>query len=206
MDVLHRPSCAGAKDQSATMTLRNRVNTALLATALIIGGCGNRAESQPAPIAPPQLPTSLPTSSESGWDYSTSKDEMRKTEIHMAKLSSSNVIELEFPYAGGSNLSIVIIKRSGEKSKAMLMLSNGQLSCVSQDGCRIEVKFDDQQVGGIHVSPAGNGFTDTLFVDKDWDTAFVRKLKTTNDLIIEVPVYRGGLRQFKFRTAGLKWD
>lgn len=131
---------------------------------------------------------------------------MRQTETRMAALRSINSIQLAAPYNGGSSLSIVVSKRSDRKaSKAMLMLSNGQLACVQQQ-CRIEVRFDDQPIGGIMVTPAGGGFTDTVFLDDDWDAAFVRKLKTTSQLIVEVPVYQAGLQQFKFDTTGLTWD
>lgn len=157
------------------------------------------APSAPIVVAKEPVPPPKPATA---WEYSTAKDEMRGTEKFYAVLKSSNQVELDFPYQGGSTLTLAVRKYGKDPTDVLLFIDKGQVTC-HMDGCDLAVKFDDEPVSSVHAHEATGGSTNAMFLD--YPTTFIKKMKSSKHLIIEVPVYQAGDKQFKLETAALEW-
>lgn len=51
-----------------------------------------------------------PASTAAGWLVTSRKDEIRGGTIHEASLTSTNEVQFDFPYAGGSSLTMTVRK------------------------------------------------------------------------------------------------
>ncbi|OXI39631.1 hypothetical protein CFB84_25125 [Burkholderia aenigmatica] len=128
---------------------------------------------------------------------------MRGTMQYSAFTVSSNEINLPFPYQGGSHLLIAIRKTAEGHTEALMAIKKGQLTC-GYPGCQATVKFDDHAISKVSLSPAAGGATEAAFLDNAPD--FIKRIRSSKKLIVEIAIYNGGLQQFTFDTAGLKWE
>lgn len=138
-----------------------------------------------------------------GWTYQSANDKMRGTSETYAALQSEEVISLDFPYRGGSSLSVIL--RNSQRYgglNVMLQLSKGQLSC-NYGGCRVSAKFDEGKITTFRATRASAGHNDVLFIEDP--KGFLKRLRAANNVIVEVPVYKYGDAQFSFRPSGLEW-
>lgn len=147
------------------------------------------------------------------WKESYQSDEMRGTSRKFVENSSVNSVDFEFPYNGGSSMSLVLRSnntelKNNEKaeelplSEAMLIISKGQFTCDSYNDCSISVKFDDEKIQRYSMSRSSSGSSDVMFIDDS--RQFIKNIKSHNKLIIEAQFYRAGAKQFKFDLTGLK--
>lgn len=154
------------------------------------------AQLAPAPIAEEKAP-------ESSWTYNEDRDQMRGTMQYSAFTVSSNELNLPFPYQGGSHLMIAIRKTAEGHTEAFMAIKKGQLTC-GYPGCEATVKFDDHAISKVSLSPAAGGATEAAFLNNAPD--FIKRIRSSKKLIVELAIYDAGLQQFTFDTAGLKWD
>lgn len=149
------------------------------------------------------LALTLPSAHAAGWIYGSSDDKMRGTSESYAQLKSEETISLDFPYRGGSSLAVLLrdSQRYGGLN-VILKLSKGQLSC-AYGGCRVSAKFDSGKITSFRASRASGGNSDTIFIDDA--KGFLKRLRTSNHVIIEVPVWKYGDAQFTFQPKGLTW-
>lgn len=141
----------------------------------------------------------------SNWIYNTTKDEMRGQEEKFATTVSTNSVDFDFPYNGGSKL-ILTLRKSGNKTDVMVTVSKGQILCGIR-GCETALKFDTGAVQTITMTEPDNHASDVLFVMHDkTEDKIINQLKTSKKLVIEVPFYQEGKKQFTFDVSGLKWD
>lgn len=141
----------------------------------------------------------------SNWIYNTTKDEMRGREAKLATTVSTNSVDFDFPYNGGSKL-ILTLRKSGNKTDVMVTVSKGQILCGIR-GCETAFKFDTGAVQTITMTEPDNHASDVLFVMHDkTEDKIINQLKTSKKLVIEVPFYQEGKKQFTFDVSGLKWD
>lgn len=143
----------------------------------------------------------------SNWSYNQKTDEMRGTKTKFAFISSDNRVQFDFPYNGGSYLDITLRKRSAEPTEIMFTISDGQYSCDTiSDSCFTSVKFDDGNIHNIELSSTTDYSSDVLFISNDYDVdAFIKSLKKSKKLIIELPFYQEGKKQFSFTVSELNW-
>jgi hypothetical protein len=94
------------------------------------------------------------------WHTSYKNDEMRGTAQKFSQTESDNAVDFDFPYNGGSKLTIVLRSKktelkAGQKpeslplTEAIIVISKGQFSCNSYDGCHVSAKFDDGKIQGM---------------------------------------------------------
>lgn len=134
------------------------------------------------------------------WEYGEQKDEMRKELEIYARIESSNFEKLKWPY-GDTFLHLTARKKAGE-TDVYFYVEKGQIPCHSD--CKIVVKFDDgkpQNWAGI--GPA-NSTSSTIFIRNH--QKFLKELKASKVMTVEISFYDQGLRQFNFSTDGLKKD
>jgi hypothetical protein len=146
----------------------------------------------------------LPASAE--WKYSKETDSMRGLESSFAEVTSSNSVRFDFPYNGGSKLKIVFRKKKGKLNAAYFYITKGQFSCGIED-CEGSVRFDKKEKNGtvesISLSRSSDYSSDLLFAtNENW---FLKRILSSDNLIVELPFYQAGNQQFKFNVANLKF-
>lgn len=143
----------------------------------------------------------------SKWSYDSAEDKMRGKSRHVARLGSSDMIQLQFPYAGGSELGLTLRDDPEYGKDVMFVLSQGQLPCSSYDGCSFRVKFDDGPIQRFGAAGPEGGHGDVLFIaGPAGRKKFMSGLRKAKKMIVEVSVYDAGRQQFTFEPAGLNWD
>ena len=138
------------------------------------------------------------------WVYKKNKDEMRGIESRFATNVSTNQVEFDFPYNGGSNLTLTV-RETGNEKDILIGISKGQFICGIND-CKFAFKFDDGAVESITMTHPENYASDIMFVSYDkTEDKIIEKLKTSKKLIIEAPFYQEGRKQFTFNVSGFEW-
>lgn len=157
--------------------------------------------SQPEPIAEE---IEEPEVIYSNWEYDNSEDEMRGETSYFASNESINTVELQFPYQGGTKLNILLRDNAKNGKDIMFIVNKGQIFCSYQD-CHVNIKFDDGNVQRYETSEAEAGSSEVLFLTNNI-SGFVKKLKNSKTVTIEVNFYNHGAEQFKFNVSGLEWS
>jgi len=142
------------------------------------------------------------------WEYEESKDEMRGTKSKFAYLKSDNRINFDFPYDGGSFLQITLRKNDTNPSDVMFAISKGQFNCNTiTESCFAAVKFDNGPIQNIELAGSADHSSEVMFISHQNEVnKFIAELKNSKNLIIELPFYREGNKQFKFKLSELNWD
>lgn len=135
------------------------------------------------------------------WRLVVSKDEMRNTESKWLALSSDNNADLSFPYDGVNRLNIDILDSKTDEPRIFVSIDKGQYDCESY-GCSAAVKFGNAPIQYLtfqkYEVSGGDG---TILVFSGNSKAFLSNVRNFNSIIIELPFYREGTRQFKFDTS-----
>lgn len=172
---------------------------------MIIGGLFS--EDQPVTSSQnnqTQRVSPTPNSIKENWTYQTKKDEMRNSETKFAITDSSNKVDFEFPYNGGSILSLIVRKNSGGND-VYITISKGQFLCSSFDDCEVGFRFDDDKIMSVTMVGSDSHDSDVLFVKLDsTENKVINRLKTSKKLIIEPKFYQHGNAQFSFNVDGFK--
>ncbi|HFW4799939.1 TPA: hypothetical protein ACIBS5_005539, partial [Salmonella enterica subsp. diarizonae serovar 60-67:z35:-] len=107
------------------------------------------------------------------------------------------------PYSGGSKLTIAVYSSDDNIVKnAGLLLSKGMINCNKGESCKINVKFDNGEIQELYTSILTDNY-DVLGISLP--KGFIQSVKMAKKLIIEVPLYKNGKKQFKFDLPELKW-
>lgn len=176
------------------------VAIALIATASI-SSCGSSSASTPKEKIDSTSVTQESSKVGETWEYSNTTDEMgEKTEI--ARLYSSNEINLDFPYNGGSQSKLVLMKRPNGTLEILYNIDKGQIN-TDYDGTYFRVKFDDQPVQKWSMSEASDNSSNNMFFNNE--KSFIDKLKKSKKLVVEIPFYQNGNQQVVFNTENLKF-
>lgn len=154
--------------------------------------------SQPEPVV--EEPEIL----SSNWEYNESEDEMRGATSYFASNESINTVELQFPYQGGTRLNILLRDNAKHGKDIMFIVNKGQIFCGYQD-CHVNIKFDDGEVQRYETTEAEAGSSEVLFLTNNIG-GFVKKLKNSKTVTVEVNFYNHGAEQFKFDVYGLEWS
>ncbi|QGS30281.1 hypothetical protein [Cupriavidus metallidurans] len=136
------------------------------------------------------------------WEYSENEDKMRGTKVKYAALASDNLVPLDFPYKPGTRLNIMIRKKSGAKDEVILQVDKGQIPC-GYSGCKVSAKFDEGQVQTYAGAGTDSGRSDVIFVEAS--AKFLKALKSSKKVIVEVQFFQSGRQQFEFDSSGLEW-
>lgn len=138
------------------------------------------------------------------WEYDSKTDEMRGESSYFAATTSQNLVELDFPYQGGTDLKIMLRKDAEHGNDVIFLVNKGQLYCNYRD-CYVSIKFDDGAVEKIETVEAAAGSSELLFLANN-PSGFVNRLKSADTVMVEVQFYNHGKEQFKFDVSGLEWS
>lgn len=193
------PMC-GAKQPKETSVL-TWVCVGILGLAAIIWMYSDKTPSASPTVHAMEAEDAKPKN----WQYKTTKDDMRGTTTSFATTVSTNTVNFDFPYNGGSKL-LLTLRETGNQKDVMVTISKGQILCGIQ-WCDLSFKFDDGAVQSITMSEPDNHSSEMLFVvyDKTEDK-IINQIKSSKKLIVEVPFYQEGKKQFTFDVSGLEWN
>lgn len=131
------------------------------------------------------------------WKETISEDEMTDSKNIWKEVVSDNEIEFDFPYNGGSNLTITVRYMKKYGTNVLISLSKGQLLCNDYNGTNyINVRFDSNPPIKFTTSEPSDLDSNTLFISNP--KRFIREAKKAKTIKIEVPVYEEGLPLFTF--------
>ncbi|MGP1352894.1 MAG: zinc ribbon domain-containing protein [Parasphingopyxis sp.] len=136
------------------------------------------------------------------WQYIVSQDEARGADIKTASITSENQVFLSPPYDGGTRARLVIRQHPSYGLDIFVEARPSQIVCRSYDGCSGLINID------------GNPETLSLNTSADYNSEIVffrfprpllSRIQGSERVIIELPFYSNGNRQFTFNTEGLEW-
>jgi len=136
-----------------------------------------------------------------GWSYNTDTDQLRGKTVFFASADSENSVDFDFPYNGGSTLSMTVRRHPKYGDDVYFRISKGQFTC-GIDACEGTINYGDGPQAISLTEPADNS-SDTLFASNG--SSVIAHLKKAKRIIIELPFYQEGNRQFTFETKGLNW-
>lgn len=132
------------------------------------------------------------------WVYETPENEMgEKTDL--ARIMSSNKVNFDFPYNGGS-LGSVTFRKKGNKLSAMFVISKGQID-FDYDGTYARIKFDDETPIKWEMTQSSTSDSEVAFFENE--KKLLEKFKKAKKVVVELPFYQSGNSQFTFNTEGL---
>jgi len=177
--------------------------TILLSVIGAVVGGGTQSGNVSAPAAPGTAATTSPdaTADGSSWTYSSDKDAVRNTTNDYASITSDNKVEFDFPYNGGSTLTMTV-RHDHRGDNVYFEISKGQFVC-GVETCSGEMNVDGA-TRRLTLAGASDGSANILFASGE--AGIIKALKSGKKIIVEVPFYQSGNRQFTFTTAkGLVW-
>lgn len=197
------PMC-GAKQPKATSVL-TWVCVGILGLAAIIWMYSDKTPSASSGGVSTTQATESENVKPKNWQYKTTKDDMRGTTTNFATTVSTNTVNFDFPYNGGSKL-LLTLRETGNQKDVIVTISKGQILCGIR-GCDLSFKFNDGAVQSITMSEPDNHSSEALFVmyDKTEDK-IISQIKSSKKLVVEVPFYQEGRKQFTFDVSGLEWN
>lgn len=140
----------------------------------------------------------------SPWSYSKKHDDVRNGDIVTASSRSTNSIDLDFPYAGGTWLTVTVRKHPAWGTDVYFSINQGQLICHSyDDGCYATVRFDDDPAKRFYLNEPSDNSSDTVFVRGA--QGFINKLAKAKKLVVELEFYKSGRPQFTLDVSHLHW-
>lgn len=197
------PMC-GAKQPKATSVL-TWVCVGILGLAAIIWMYSDKTPGTSSGAVSTTQATESENVKPKNWQYETSKDEMRGIESKFATTVSTNTVDFDFPYNGGSKL-ILALRKRGSEVDVMVSITKGQILCGVQN-CEAAFKFDNGEVQSVTMSEPDNHSSDLLFIAYDkTESKIISQLKNSKKLVIEIPFYQEGKKQFTFDVSGLEWN
>lgn len=131
------------------------------------------------------------------WTYSESKDQMSGKVSKHATTESVNTVNFEFPYHGEQRGTIMVYDNT-----VLFYVKKGQVICQggSEYGtCGVRVKFDDAKDRYVDARISGDNST-TISIT---EPGFLKTIKKSKKLMIQVNMFQNGLPVFTFNVGGL---
>lgn len=138
------------------------------------------------------------------WEYSTKKDEIDDSEIKFAVIDSSNELDFDFPYNGGTTFTLTLRQTDGE-DEVILQCSKCQfIGAGVYDDDVLKIRFDDGDFAKYSYTQPSDYSSDAVFIGSP--TRLINGVKTAKELKIEAPFYQEGSHVIRFNVEGLKWE
>jgi hypothetical protein len=179
---------------------RSRLKVALLAAGALVVLffvlCAVLPHAKPSPAEPVPGPF---------WQYRVYRDDMSGETTQIATVDSVNAADLDFPYAGGSPLTLQVTTDAHDYKTVSLILKRGQFDC--GDRCNIAIKADNRPMQWLHGHESTCGKYSCLMLSKDYGDdkspeAFDAVQSAGSRFEASVPLYQFGDYHYVFNTTG----
>jgi hypothetical protein len=147
-------------------------------------------------------PNQAPMLVQSSWQYQTEVDKMTGKEIKFAYTYSTNTLNFDFPYQGGTTGQLLIRRIKGVTDVA-LQIDKGQFMSNLMGDEHLRVRFDDGPVNNWGFANAADGSSNIVFPSNA--QKFVKSVKKAKKLMIEAPYFNEGRQVLEFDIVGFEW-
>lgn len=172
----------------------------ILGVLVVIGIIGNLTEDSEKND---ETATQEKKANASSWQYKETTDEMTSRTCYYATTTSTNKIEFEFPYEGGSTFYLGVTSR-GKGNEIYLKTNKGQFMTSIMSSEYVRVKFDENGAFDYTYNSPSNGSSDIIFIDNP--DHFINQLKNAKKLRIEAPFFNTSRQIVRFDVENLKWE
>lgn len=124
------------------------------------------------------------------------------TTVYKAVLVSPTVLNFEFPYTGGSLVTLTL-RHKNSIPYAYLEVSKGQFNRSFQGGSA-SIRFDGKSPVRYSLSAAENGRANIVFFDSA--QKLINQMKGARTMVVDVEFDGQGKRHIEFTTQGLSWN
>ena len=140
------------------------------------------------------------------WKETESIDEMTEDRNIWKSITSDNSVDFEFPYNGGSTLTISVRYMKKYGTDVLLQISNGQILCNEYNGTNYAtIKFDDEAPIKFTYTDSNDGSADIVFLKNT--SKFISKAKKAKQIKVQLPFFQEGQKTFKFYVdEPLQWE
>jgi hypothetical protein len=134
------------------------------------------------------------------WKYETKSDELTGEKQYFASTISTNLLEFDFPFHGGTSFQLIIRDMNkGRGEEVVIFTDNAQFLDYDET---IKVRFDESEPVTYNVSGSDDGSMGYLFVSNS--SNFITKLKASSKVRIEAPFFEEGRQVIYFDTKDYK--
>lgn len=134
------------------------------------------------------------------WTYRNTSDEMTSRSGVVSFIESDNTVTFDFPYQGAQHATLLLREHPRHGNDVIFQIERGQIQCSSYSGCPIIVRFDESPAEVWDGNePADN--KSTLVFIPNYGT-FLRRLKASKVVRIQIGVYQQGSPVFTFSVSG----
>ncbi|MBC3787543.1 hypothetical protein [Spirosoma utsteinense] len=135
-----------------------------------------------------------------GWRYEKTKDKAGAP-VFKASINGTNLLQFDYPYAGGSTATLTIRQGTGEP-QVYIDVTKGQFNRSFQEG-KARIQADANPPVTYTLSAAANGRANIIFIDGAG--RLIRQLKTARSLQVQIQFAGQPTRSIEFSTSGLQW-
>lgn len=135
------------------------------------------------------------------WKYRAETDAMTGVITTYASTVSTNVIQLAFPYNGGTRARLFVRQTAEAQPEFMIELTKGQFLCQGIEYCKVVIKFDDGEPMDYGGTRSEDGALDVLFLRSE--TLLIQRLPDAKRMRVEALIFQEGRRVFEFNVQGL---
>lgn len=122
--------------------------------------------------------------------------------VYKASVNSTNLIQFEYPYTGGSTATLTIRETNGS-TQAYIEVSNGQFNRSFQNGTA-RIRFDGKPPITYPLLAAANGRANIVFFNNE--RRLINQIKASKNTSVDVVFDGQPVRRIEFRTANLRWN
>lgn len=157
----------------------------------------------PEQIREKERQDSIREANASYWHYRTKEDEMTSKKTYFAWIESENQAYFDFPYEGGSTLTLTLRQHPQWGKNVYIEISKGQFVS-TYGGETIKVRFDDKPAKTFTLSEPAD--YDHTFRFVSGYSTFLSELKTAKVMKIQASFFEGGTRIFTFKVQNFNED
>ena len=137
-----------------------------------------------------------------GWKYETKINKMTSAKDLFCTVQSNESLNLDFPYEGVNFGTITVRKMDGDVD-ILISIMKGQIYGGYENEF-FKARFDDgKQITFSFLTPSDNS-SETIFVENT--SKFLKKLKLSKKVLIQIPLHQNGNQILEFNTQGLKFN
>ena len=140
----------------------------------------------------------------SNWEYTEYVDQMENATTYIASIESENSVDFEFPYNGGSYMTLSIRKSPQFGNDIYIKIDKGQFNSDYMLGSNVKLKFDEEKAFSVSAKYPSDGSTDLLFIGNY--NKLLPKIKTAKTLKIQAEFFMEGNKTFIFDIENFVWE
>ena len=164
------------------------------------GNCSSNLSILPSSSTLEPVSVSSSNAPVTQWLYHQSADPMGKGTIYLARVSSSNTVNFDFPYSGAQHATLTLRTHPRHGKDVIFGIEKGQILCRSYEDCTVLVRFDDESPSNYSAIGAADNSTKIIFIRNY--SRFLEKLLKAKRIRISVNIYQESAPVFEFDVNG----